>query len=397
MAHSIPTTWQEYFEIVDEESTQYAASGQFEPYIEHRIKQGQQQFLFMQGKTTKDYYHYHYQKTMAQMQQSLQTPGPSAQQFWRSAYFFDPLAIESSGLLQIVASEKLKRVPLGRLNNEAQLELEPDLGALEQSYAHLYNMPLKRLAFPSAVSFYECHPSEDQAMIRVRADEDTLLRRFLCLGWVIEVNGNDWIRTGHVLVIDMDDTPNKKRHPWFLLASQWYDDHGLSPNENRTIYAEQFVEQGTSDVEGTFRNTNNRTTVARLRSKQLEDQGKTGPFLQYLSPTLHLEVTRFGQPKQERNDPRYLKGTYLPVLMELYWDSQRNEEVCYNEDKMVYFRYNRVTGGYDYDQPAATDNYTERLPRPVPGPSTSSNMNQHFSHARRRRDRDASRRQTTEA
>ena len=206
------------------------------------------------------------------------------------------------------------------------------------------------------------------------------------------VDGNEWTRTGHNLVLDMDETGNRKRHPWFLLASEWYDDHCLYSDGDRTIYAEQFVEQGRSDVDGIFPNTNDRTTVARLRSTQLEEQNKTGPFLLHFNPDLRFEITRFGQPpdQQERTDPRYLDGTYLPVIMELYWNPQTKEEVCYNEDKLVYFRYNRLTGDYHYDDPAATDNYIERLPRPISMPSATGNMSQHFSHAKRRRDRDAS-------
>ena len=125
-------------------------------------------------------------------------------------------------------------------------------------------------------------------------------------------------------------------------------------------------------------------------------ENKIGPVLQYFNRSLQFEITRYGQPDQQRNDPRYLKGTYLPVLMQLYWNDQTKEEICYNEDKMVYFRYNRLTGDHNYDQPAATDNYTETLPRPVLAPSASRNMSQHFSHARRRRDRDAPRLQSVE-
>ena len=397
MTQSTPATWQELFDDVFEKSVRklFSDNSEFESYIADQIKQGQQHFSFMHGKTTKDYYQYHSQRIAEKDQREFEAPAPSAQQFWQSAYDFNPLPGWDNDLVKIIDSDKLRRVPLGRLYG-TQLELEPDLIALAESHSRVYNMPLQHLEFPSAVSFYECHPSENERMIRVRGDQDTLLRRFLCLGWVIMVDGNQWIRTGHVLVIDMDETADKKRHPWFLLSSEWYDDHCLYPDGDRTIYAEQFVEHGRSDVDGILPKTNNRTTVARLRSKQLNEQKKTGPFLQYFNSNLEFEITRFGQPEQGQNDPRYLKGTYLPVLMDLYWNDQTKEEVCYNEDEMVYFRYNRLTGDYNYDQPAATDNYIERLPRPIPAPSAFSDLSHHFSHARRRRDRDASRRQTTE-
>ena len=255
MATSNPTTWEELFDIVREESKEFADSSKYEGYIADRIKQGQQHFSFMQGKSTKDYYDYHLRKIERERQISREKPGPSIQRFWREAYDFNPLARHDSDLVQMVASTQLKRITLGRLYG-TKLELEPDLGALNESYAHVYIMPLQRLIFPSAVSFYECHPSEDKNMIKVKADKDTLLRRFPCLGWTIMVDGNDWVRTGHVLVIDMDETANKKRHPWFLLASEWYDDHCLYPDGDRTIYAEQFVEQGRIDVVGIFPNTN---------------------------------------------------------------------------------------------------------------------------------------------
>ena len=188
----------------------------------------------MQGKTTKVYYDYRLRQIERERQIGLEKPGPSIQQFWREAYDFNPLARHNSDLVQMVASKKLKRIPLGRLYG-TKLELEPDLRALDESYARVYNIPLQRLMFLRSVSFYECHPSEDKNMIKVKSDKDALLRRFLCLGWVIKLDDNEWVRTGHVLVIDMDEAANKKRHPWFLLASEWYDDHCLYPDGDRTI------------------------------------------------------------------------------------------------------------------------------------------------------------------
>ena len=245
------------------------------------------------------------------------------------------------------------------------MELEPDLGALSTSYAEVLNIPLSGLAFPGAISYRQAHPSSDEEVFVAPSNQDRHLRRFLCLGWVIQVNGDgndNWIRTGHVLVLDMDDTIEKKRHPWFVLAAEWYDDHGWYPDD-QVIRSEEFVEQGrTDDEEGILPGSTSRTTVARLESKQLETQNKQGPFLQYFHKNLEFELEGFGLPdKNERHDPRYLRGTYRPVFMEMYWDATRHEEVCYNVDKMVYFRYHRPTGRYTWVQHAATDNFTEEL------------------------------------
>ena len=58
-------------------------------------------------------------------------------------------------------------------------------------------------------------------------DEDETLRRFASLGYVIQeskyVEGA-WVKTGHVLVIDMGLKRARKRHPWFVLASEWPTD-----------------------------------------------------------------------------------------------------------------------------------------------------------------------------
>ena len=180
MVEPEPTTWQEFFDMIDEGSTKHAHTSYFLTYIIDRIKQGQQQYPFMQGKTNKDYTEYMIEKEEEEDKREAAVPAPTALQFWRAAYDFDHLRARQNGdLMAMVASGKLKRIPLGQLYG-THLELEVDLGALYSSYVRINeDMGVQRLIFPSAVSFYECHPSEDERMIRVSADKDTLLRRFL--------------------------------------------------------------------------------------------------------------------------------------------------------------------------------------------------------------------------
>ena len=399
MAPSNPTTWQQYFDMVDKEAEEHVFSIVWEDYIIGRIEEGRQNLSFMQGKTIDDYWAYHKAKDREELKKAREAPGPSIGDFWKAAYYFNPLERkreDPNDLVNIVDTNKLQRIPLGTLYG-TQLELQPDLGALDNAYAKVHNLPLQRLAFPSAISFLQGHPSEDERLISVQSDKDALLRRFLCLGWVIKHDVNRM--TGHCLVIDMDETSNKKRHPWFILAPQWDDPNVVFTAEaDDLLHADQFVKQGDDDVEGIFPGTNNRTTLARLRSDALLHQNQTGPFLSYFSTKLVFEITRFGQPydRKQRNDPRYLKGTYLPVLMDLFWNPSTQEEICYNEDRWVYFRYHRPTKSYNYDQPAYTDNFTEWLPRVTPTPTANADVHAH-SLARRRRDRDRDRRLTSEA
>ena len=100
-AQPTPTTWQELFDNVFEESVSKlcASNSEFESYIADRIKQGQQHFSFMQGNIAKDYCHCHCQKLKKQVQRSREASGPSGQQFWQSAHDFNPLARHDSDLV----------------------------------------------------------------------------------------------------------------------------------------------------------------------------------------------------------------------------------------------------------------------------------------------------------
>lgn len=390
-ATDVPTTWQEVFDIIFQESLSLVDSDSFETYISDRIQESRKYFPFMRGSTTEHYYEYHAETFARETRASAAEPGPTAQQFWRAAYEFDYLARHDGDLVGIINTEKLKRVTIGKLHG-TRMALEPELGALHDSEAAVRNIPLPRLPYPRAISYASNHPSESGFAIKVWSDQDTLLRRFLCLGWVVRQDGPDlWTKTGHALVVDLDKTPNKKRHPWFVLATQWPDDYDRYPDSlDGLIHAPEFVEQDpVGYLDGVLPSTNERTTVARLRSRQLELQGKKGTYLQYFGDDFEFELTRFGLSgeQEQRNDPRYLKGTYLSVIMEVYWNTTTNEEICYNEDKLVFFRYHRPSGAYSYIQPEATDNFSERVEAPKRDMSEAMRGGFTPSYAKRRRER----------
>lgn len=50
---------------------------------------------------------------------------------------------------------------------------------------------------------------------------------------------SSWYKTGHVLVIDMEDGRN--RQPWFVLASEWPTDDDRIIEDNFITYAPKEV------------------------------------------------------------------------------------------------------------------------------------------------------------
>ncbi|KAL8785540.1 MAG: hypothetical protein Q9213_003288 [Squamulea squamosa] len=85
--------------------------------------------------------------------------------------------------------------------------------------------------------------------------------------WVLEEapDGN-WTKTGHVLVIDMNDRAVRHRQPWLILASEWSTD-GAETSGGFIIYAEDEMDQDDSTVPGVFPGDNNRTTICRIKPR----------------------------------------------------------------------------------------------------------------------------------
>lgn len=71
----------------------------------------------------------------------------------------------------------------------------------------------------------------------------------------------EWDRTGHVLVIDMDDRDVRHRHPWLILASEWPTDGEETGEGDFMVHAEEEVMRGDNTQEGVFR-----VTTIELRS-----------------------------------------------------------------------------------------------------------------------------------
>ena len=358
----MPTSRAEVFDSISDADLDLEGAERF-AYMERKIADANSRFAFMKNSTVQDYFdHRNWQQAERDRKWAMR-PTPTLQQFWDAVYTYDPSApLRNGGLIDLLLLERLDCVPLGKLNGVTKLSLKIDLCALNASCTEVLGIKLPPVHGIKAVSYCESHPSEVVPKLRVDTDIDKHVRRVKALGWVMEVTSSGHsLRTGHVLVIDMDDIANRQRHPWFLLAPEWLHEHEFDSDEGIIVRAEEFVEQGNFECEGILPGDSQRTTVARLRSRQAEMQNRPGPFLKYFGVDFEFELTRFGASgESNRHDPRYLRGTWLPIVMTLHWNQKTLDEICFNEDGQEYFRFHRPTGRYYiYVDPPSTDPYIE--------------------------------------
>lgn len=141
-------------------------------------------------------------------------------------------------------------ITLGKIYGHTTLKLYPTIGALPASSLD-FASPLRFAATGSAaISYPDGHPSAETTLfeegpnpkkiLTIHVDKDDKLRQFAALGWIMQEDRNvkgAWRKTGHVLVMDMDDRNIRHRQPWMVLASEWPTDGEETPKGTFTIKA----------------------------------------------------------------------------------------------------------------------------------------------------------------
>ena len=197
----------------------------YEKFVKEELEKSRNRYSFMQGVTEKDYFFAMASRRAQEKQREQDKPVPTAAQFWDAALRFDPLSCPGveTDLEKIFADNRIDSIPLGKLQGLAKLELIPAVGALPITQ----NNPgiALRYAVTDAGALYypDGHPPDLSGSSEYQSSEKEKLRRFASLGWVSHVlPDGSWYKTGHVLVIDMEEGRN--RHSWFVLASEWPTD-----------------------------------------------------------------------------------------------------------------------------------------------------------------------------
>jgi len=317
-------------------------------FVDGEIERLRRTHVFMGDLTGADYFSWRMRALNQQKQLELAQPAPNAGQFWNAAYAFSPHSTPADTITElekILRSRRLGSVHLGRLPemNDGQLKLIPGLTALpptkEEDRIHLHYAATDS----GAISYADGRPAglDEQRQQWVKSSEDTKLRRFASLGWVILVRPNgSWSKTGHALVMDMDE--GRDRHPWYVLASHWPSEFE-DADGNFTTYAEKKVLRGDFMQPGVLPGGRDRIAIAKLWAN---DQGSSPiPMLRRFGPDFEYEVLGTGGTRSESEESE-IHGPDLAHVMHWYWDPAAEVEVCFGEDDKEYMRYNLQTKQY---------------------------------------------------
>lgn len=273
------------------------------------------------------------------------TSKPTVSQLWDAVYSYNPLGndgeIGSAGtvieLQTLLNYSEWEAVPIGKLWGYAELALIPGKGALPATEEdNVTNGRYRYAATDSGALYYaDGHPSElDSLNTETEFDNRRRLRRFVSLGWVIQIrNDGSWFKTGHALVLDMEN--GRDHQPWFVLASHWPVNHEDEDGSFVRHAATRVVRNDTTQP-GILPGGRNRTPVAMVESSD-----KTVPVLKQFGPNFEFSVARFGGDRAYDRDVNY--GPDLAYVMEWYWDPVGKQEVCFDKNGEEYMRYDRGT------------------------------------------------------
>lgn len=305
-----------------------------------------------------DYHSYHLGKYQEERQQENARPLYIAKDLFNTAYNWDPMGPTGGwDLHEMLGSGRFEKIILGKFQGEISFGHIPDIGILESTELTVDCTQLE-LAYTDggAISYPGGHPSEaEHHTVKTSSPKEGTLRRFMSLGWVIRLDStveHGWERTGHVLVMDMDE--GRHRHPWIVLASHWPDDRDYPDNDDFLVYAKD------SDAYGVLPGTNNRTPIGRLYPNP-KVAPPSRPILLELGPDFEFGITRLGGG--QRQGVCLGRGSNLANIMHWYDDVAKDEEVCFGPDGKVCMRYNRQTKQYRYGDP---DTAAWRLPSVEP-------------------------------
>ncbi|CAO1600915.1 hypothetical protein XANCAGTX0491_004587 [Xanthoria calcicola] len=347
--------------LVDPDIRKYKA------WFKDQIEQRRGLYPCMADAQYGDYLDWAMEEMTRAVREAKAVPKPTSQEFWKAAYDYDPLGPNpppnGSELQRIITSGRMEPISIGRIYGEVLLKLLPVIGALPAPEIPDFEAPFDFAATDSAaISYPDGHPSEEDLAPQweslpgggmgrsrkpptIKAAEDDKLRRFAALGWVLqEAPDGRWTKTGHVLVIDMDDRDVRHRHPWLVLAKEWPTDGIYAGAGGFTMHAEDIVGRNDRKAPGVFPGDKNRTPICRIMPMN-KKAGTNVPVLQRLGDNFNFVPERLGGHRPAR---RSRNGPGLAKVMEWYWDPVAEQEVCYTSHGLEYMRYDRKSKAYSF-------------------------------------------------
>lgn len=356
-----PQTAEEvYSRIADEVSRKFGSEKIFESsaWVEGELEKAHELYPFMREKTADEYYDYHVLRLQNQYLAKFAGPTPTSDEFWNAAYDFDPLGSNPSPypskLQEILRTGRMGPITLGKLYGRVTLKLLPAMGALPENPSPPYDSQLDFAVTDSrAISYPDGHPSgtvaepietgpspaplssEMKKKAAIKPSNDGRLRRFRSLGFILQENAGIWKKTGHVLVIDMDDKHLRHRQPWLVLASEWPADGEESREGKLTNRARETVLRPDKGAAGVLPGDNNRTPICEIRP--MDESKNDVPVLKQFGEGFKFKPVRYGGHRKARPS-RY--GPDLAKVMPWYWDPKEEQEVCFTkEGKCIFSMY----------------------------------------------------------
>ena len=290
-------------------------------------------------------------------EQKLDAPIPTAEELWAAvrAWEPDPLQPTSNIALRqnlgLLDPRSFAPVPLGKLRGEIMCALEPEicLGPDDEIYfprRQNFELSASNDVVTWAIDYAYGHPSgNDQYCTTHTATEDDTLRRFISLGYVLMMIDGDWIKTGHVLVLDADH--KRQCHPWFVLVTEWKtdDENYILEFETEFIKPAKRVKYNDRNALGVLPGNLNRTPIARLTYHQGHIPEGEEKFVTHFGEDFNFEFDRrMGKFATEHRSPW---GPDLAEVMPWWWDHVKSEEVCFTQDGKECMRFNPATRAYD--------------------------------------------------
>lgn len=157
----------------------------------------------------------------------------------------------------------------------------------------------------------------------------------------------EWRKTGHVLVMDMDDRSIRHRHPWLVLASQWpAEDCEDTEDDSGFHYVSEVVYRNAEAAAGVFPGDRNRTPICSIQPHLPEGASRSDlPVLKQLGEDFNFAPYRYvsAYPVKDKG-----KGPDIAFVMDWYWDPVNEKEICYYQDGTIYMCYDPSKKEYSY-------------------------------------------------
>jgi hypothetical protein len=319
-------------------------------FLDTAFKEAKANNSFMSGYTFSDYFHHiNARETKEDLRIWLQ-PRPDPSEFWDAAFQYDPWCRQSKEgsirLEELTHPSRFGIIPLGRVYDDAEIGLRPDLTALSESDIDVEDFTTRPFARTNsrAISYPDGHPSHESKYEHpLKPSHDEKLRRFTSLGWVVrKFDDGVWELTGHVLVMDTDH--GRDHHPWILLPHQWPHPDNEGIEGDFLVHAPQTVRRNDAGTPDVFPGDRNRTPIAKTTPVD-SVKGDNRTILKRFDQDFAFGLLRQGG---DRQSVRSEFGPDLVHVMAWYWDERPKEEVCHGRDGSVYMQYDPNQGEYHY-------------------------------------------------